>query len=224
MSVADRGQGMSPDVVKRIFEPFFTTKPPGKGTGLGLSQVYGFVKQSGGEIEVDSAEGAGHAVSDLPADQHGGAAPGSRGGKPARRRRAALRILLVEDDLSVAAVTDAMLTDFGHKVHRAANADEALRDPVVRGGARRAVLRRRHARRHERRRARQPGSRRSDRSLKVLLTSGFAGESLDEWLSRGAWPFLRKPFLSTELAAALANLEPGPHDDSRAGARSSARG
>ena len=46
-------------------------------------------------------------------------------------------------------------------------------------------------------------------SLKVLLTSGFAGESLDEWLSQGAWPFLRKPFLSTELAQALANLEPG---------------
>ena len=45
--------------------------------------------------------------------------------------------------------------------------------------------------------------------LKVLLTSGFAGESLDEWLSQGAWPFLRKPFLSTELAQALANLDPG---------------
>lgn len=56
--------------------------------------------------------------------------------------------------------------------------------------------------------------------LKVLLTSGFAGESLDEWLSQGAWPFLRKPFLSTELAAALANLEPEPHDDSSAGTHS----
>jgi hypothetical protein len=55
----------------------------------------------------------------------------------------------------------------------------------------------------------------------VLLTSGFAGESLDEWLSEGAWPFLRKPFLSTELAAALANLSP-ERDGSRA--PSSARG
>lgn len=45
--------------------------------------------------------------------------------------------------------------------------------------------------------------------LKVLLTSGYAGESLDEWLSQGAWPFLRKPFLSTELAEALADLDPG---------------
>jgi len=60
--------------------------------------------------------------------------------------------------------------------------------------------------------------------VKVLLTSGFAGESLDEWLSEGAWPFLRKPFLSTELAEALANLEPEPHDRSRADTSSRARG
>jgi DNA-binding NtrC family response regulator len=60
--------------------------------------------------------------------------------------------------------------------------------------------------------------------LKVLLTSGFAGESLDEWLSQGAWPFLRKPFLSTELAETLANLEPEIRDAARAGAPSSARG
>ena len=56
--------------------------------------------------------------------------------------------------------------------------------------------------------------------LKVLLTSGFAGESLDEWLSQGAWPFLRKPFLSTELAEALASLYAESHDDSRLGSRS----
>ena len=127
MSVADRGQGMSPDVVKRIFEPFFTTKPPGKGTGLGLSQVYGFVKQSGGEIEVDSAEGAGTAFRIyLPTS----AAEPEQDHAAASRRTSTcgrLRILLVEDDLSVAAVTEAMLIDFGHKVHRAANADEALR-------------------------------------------------------------------------------------------------
>jgi PAS domain S-box len=223
MSVADRGHGMSPDVAKRIFEPFFTTKPPGKGTGLGLSQVYGFVKQSGGEIDVESAEGAGtrfriYLPTSVAEPDQDHATAGERPGvvRP-------LAILLVEDDLSVAAVTEAMLIDFGHKVNRAANADEALRvlwseaeldvlfsDVVMPGSmngvdlARQAVAQRPH--------------------LKVLLTSGFAGESLDEWLSQGAWPFLRKPFLSTELAAALANLDPEPHDDSRAGARSDARG
>jgi NO-binding membrane sensor protein with MHYT domain/nitrogen-specific signal transduction histidine kinase/ActR/RegA family two-component response regulator len=222
MSVADRGAGMSPDVVKRIFEPFFTTKPPGKGTGLGLSQVYGFVKQSGGEVEVDSAAGAGTRFRIyLPTTTAAPHQDPVSAGAPVDEVQP-LRILLVEDDLSVAAVTDAMLTDFGHKVHRAMNADEALRilwseaeldvlfsDVVMPGGmngvelASQAVVQRPH--------------------LKVLLTSGFAGESLDEWLSRGAWPFLRKPFLSAELAAALASLAPGPHDDSRAGARSSAR-
>jgi DNA-binding NtrC family response regulator len=60
--------------------------------------------------------------------------------------------------------------------------------------------------------------------LKVLLTSGYAGETLDEWLSQGAWPFLRKPFLSSELAAALASLDPEPHDDTSSGRSSDARG
>jgi len=214
MSVADRGHGMNPDVVKRIFEPFFTTKPPGKGTGLGLSQVYGFVKQSGGEIEVDSAEGAGTRfriylpISAAQPDQDREAISARVGVVQP------MRILLVEDDPSVAAVTEVMLGDFGHKVHRAANAGEALRilwseaeldvlfsDVVMPGSmngvdlAKQAVAQRPH--------------------LKVLLTSGFAGETLDEWLSQGAWPFLRKPFLSTELAEALANLGPEPHDDLR---------
>jgi CheY-like chemotaxis protein len=214
MSVADRGEGMSPDVIKRIFEPFFTTKPPGKGTGLGLSQVYGFVKQSGGEIEVDSAEGAGTRfriylpiIAAEPEQDH--PAVSQRGGivRP-------LNILLVEDDPSVAAVTEIMLVDFGHKVHRAANADEALRilwseaeldvlfsDVVMPGGMNGAEL------------AKQAVTQRPQ--LRVLLTSGFGGQSLDEWLSQGAWPFLRKPFLSTELAQALASLDPEPHDDSR---------
>ena len=211
MSVADRGQGMSPDVAKRIFEPFFTTKPPGKGTGLGLSQVYGFVKQSGGEIAVDSTQGAGTCfriyLPTIAAEPQQDLAPDSEHVGDVRP----LRILLVEDDLSVAAVTEAMLTDFGHKVHRSMNADEALRilwseteldvlfsDVVMPGSingvdlASQAVLHR--------------------PQLKVLLTSGFAGESLDAWLSQGAWPFLRKPFLSTELSAALASLDSQAHD------------
>lgn len=222
MSVADRGQGMSPDVVKRIFEPFFTTKPAGKGTGLGLSQVYGFVKQSGGEVEVHSREGEGSRF-EIYLPTSTAAADGEQPMAGVHTGEVQpLTILLVEDDASVAAVTEAMLIDFGHKVHCAANADEALRilwsdaeldvlfsDVVMPGEMNGVDL------------AKQAAVQRPQ--LKILLTSGFAGESLDESLSQGAWPFLRKPFHSTELAQALAKLEPAPHDDSRSGARSNAQ-
>src|SRR6185312_3372170 len=62
VTVADTGTGMTADVMEKAFEPFFTTKPSGAGTGLGLSMVYGFVKQSGGHVEIDSAVDLGTTV------------------------------------------------------------------------------------------------------------------------------------------------------------------
>ena len=59
ISVTDTGVGMAPEVIARAFDPFFTTKPAGKGTGLGLSMLYGFVKQSGGHVRIDSKPGQG---------------------------------------------------------------------------------------------------------------------------------------------------------------------
>ena len=59
VTVSDTGEGIPPEQLARVFEPFFTTKPAGKGTGLGLSIVYGFVKQSGGDIQIRSKVGKG---------------------------------------------------------------------------------------------------------------------------------------------------------------------
>jgi signal transduction histidine kinase len=62
ISVSDDGVGMEPHVLERVFDPFFTTKPLGQGTGLGLSMVYGFAKQSGGQVRIESQPGKGTTV------------------------------------------------------------------------------------------------------------------------------------------------------------------
>ena len=92
VSVADTGAGMPPEVLERVFEPFFTTKPVGQGTGLGLSQVWGFARQSGGLVRIESAPGRGTTVRLLlpahaRAAAEGWAAPPAPSGPAARARR-----------------------------------------------------------------------------------------------------------------------------------------
>ncbi len=129
ITVSDTGVGMSPVTLSHAFEPFFTTKEVGRGTGLGLSQVYGFVKQSGGHVTIDSQPGAGTTVSiHLPRLNQN--APEEFAG--AREQVADLEdnssksILVVEDDDAVRGFSTEVLRGLGYVVLEAPNAGAAL--------------------------------------------------------------------------------------------------
>ena len=130
VAVADTGSGMPPEVVAQIFEPFFTTKPVGKGTGLGLSQVYGFVKQSGGHVSVDTRPGRGSTLKlYLPraaANAESAAEPEALQSRPTTHIAAGETILVVEDEAMVRRLSVAALEDAGYRVLAAADATEAL--------------------------------------------------------------------------------------------------
>ena len=115
ISVRDTGCGIPEHILHRVFEPFFTTKEVGKGTGLGLSQVYGFARQSGGTVTIESAKGQGTCVTIfLPrtADEIGFAKPPDIFDEV----RFSGRVLLVEDNRDVSEVTRGMLEDLGFSV------------------------------------------------------------------------------------------------------------
>lgn len=129
IAVADTGAGMPREVLAKAFEPFFTTKEVGRGTGLGLSQVYGFVKQSGGQVRIDSVPGEGTRV-ELYLPRH--LAPGPTSGQPAaapdvERARAGETILVVDDEAAVRSLSAEMLQMLGYAVHVADGAAAALR-------------------------------------------------------------------------------------------------
>jgi two-component system NtrC family sensor kinase len=127
IAVQDAGTGIEPEHIDRIFEPFFTTKGQGKGTGLGLSQVYGFAQQSGGAITVKGKPGQGSTFTlFLPRALQTPIVPGSPAQTQMRNNNSKGRILLVEDNVPVAEVTAAMLSDAGYEVTRSASASAAL--------------------------------------------------------------------------------------------------
>jgi CheY-like chemotaxis protein len=127
LAVSDTGAGMDEPTKDRIFEPFFTTKDPGKGTGLGLAMVYGFIKQSGGHINVYSEPGLGSTFKMyLPEVE---ALPTSRELPPNSEKmpHGNETILLAEDDNAVRSLTRRVLQTFGYTVLEAAHGSEALR-------------------------------------------------------------------------------------------------
>jgi signal transduction histidine kinase/CheY-like chemotaxis protein/HAMP domain-containing protein len=211
LSVADTGHGMLPEVRDRIFEPFFTTKEVGKGTGLGLSMVYGFVRQSGGYISVESAPSEGTTIAlYLPKatqEPHAEVETDRTRAMP----RGSERILLVEDNDDMLEVTSAMLTTFGYRVVCARNGTEAIRilesdqefdllfsDVVMPNGPNGVEL------------ARE--AKRWNGKIKILLTSGYAGDVLARHRAANEFPFIHKPFRVSELAQCLRSVLPKGDD------------
>lgn len=203
ISVADTGRGMAPETLARAMEPFFTTKEAGRGSGLGLSMVYGFAKQSGGHLRIDSTLGYGTRVElFLPASQTRAAAPEVVGGK--RLEGGGETVLVVEDDAAVRNITVAFLRSSGYQVVAVGSAEDALlrladsgpiallfSDVMLGEGMNGKEL--------------ATVVRRMSPAIPVLLTSGYEtyvdtgqADSVD------TFELLRKPYRREELVAAVA--------------------
>jgi PAS domain S-box-containing protein len=197
LKVSDTGSGMSPDVVERVFEPFFTTKSFGEGTGLGLSQVFGFAKQLGGAVLVDSEVDKGSTFTLYLPAARGAEGANSRvnGAKPRGR------VLIVEDDTFVAELAADMLSELGFQSSIAHSAKEALdrlaggdkpklvfTDIVMPGGLTGIELARKL-------RERFP-------ELPILLTTGYS----EQVTATQGFPVLQKPYELNALAEAVGSL------------------
>ena len=119
LCVTDTGTGMPPEVIERAFDPFFTTKPIGEGTGLGLSMIYGFVRQSGGQVRIHSTVGQGTTLClYLPRLATGEAAAPAIVAEPGRHHQAGRgrTVLLVEDEAAIRDLVGELLGDAGYRV------------------------------------------------------------------------------------------------------------
>jgi len=207
LSVADTGTGMAPEVKARAFEPFFTTKEAGKGTGLGLSTIYGFVRQSGGAIAIDSELGSGTTIRlFLPRASPQAEEPAAAGAPGAVADILAGRhVLVVDDEKQVRSLARSMLEDMGCEVTVAEDAEAALRH--LEQGAEIALLFTD---------CMMPGrldgpalaveARRRIPQLPVLFTSGVQGRVEMSGEAGRNMAFLPKPYTAEQLAAAMRTL------------------
>jgi PAS domain S-box-containing protein len=205
LALTDTGSGMDPETVKQVFEPFFTTKPEGQGTGLGLSMVYGFVKQSGGHINIYSEVGHGTTVRIyLPRTREAEDALASDTLAPPIGGTET--VLVVEDDEDVRATAVEMLADLGYRVLTAKDAQSALH--IIESGAAIDVLftdvvmpgRLRGPDLSEKAKRRLP-------RLAVLFTSGYTDNAVVHGGKLGeAFELLSKPYSRDALARKLRHV------------------
>ena len=215
ITVTDTGSGMDEETRLKVFEPFFTTKAFGTGSGLGLSMVYGFIRQSGGAVTVDSKQGRGTCLTlylpyrRVPASGNAG---GGASQEDALKHGHGELLLLVEDDPDVANTVTDQLQNLGYSVLRAESADDAralaldlpelkavLSDIIMPGQMNGLVL------------ARE--IRRQRKDLGIALMSGYA-----DWSDLAGneqdcqFPVLAKPFTDAQLAQTLRKILHNPSD------------
>jgi len=206
ISIADTGTGIAPEHLERVFEPFFTTKPVGKGTGLGLSQLFGFARQSGGDVAIDSTVGIGTTVSlylprSLRTQDAGTKRAGAPGGETGQGSAfAGATILVVEDDPRVSRATIGSLEELGFVPIACASGREALNIlglhpeielvvtdvmmPEMTGPELVRIIAERHP------------------DVAVLFVTGYVGEA-GEAEELAGYDLLRKPFTVSGLAEAV---------------------
>ncbi|MGJ4891699.1 response regulator [Bradyrhizobium sp. HKCCYLRH3099] len=126
IAITDSGVGMPREVVEKAFDPFFTTKEPGQGTGLGLSQVYGFVKQSGGHVNIYSEVGEGTTVKIYLPRAHAAAVEAPDNRAAVVGSRGSETVLVVEDEPEVRSYIAETLAELGYAVHEAPDGPAAL--------------------------------------------------------------------------------------------------
>jgi PAS domain S-box-containing protein len=202
ISLSDTGVGIAPARLVQIFEPFYTTKEVGRGTGLGLSQVYGFAKQSGGDVAVESEVGRGTTFTIyLPRTERarGDDASDEERSLAAVKDGRGRRVLVVEDNIEVGRFSTQLLQDLGYETTWAANAADALSclesgqvfdvvfSDVVMPGINGIEL-------GQQIRLRYP-------NLPVILTSGYSHVLAEK--GRHGFELLQKPYAAEELSRVL---------------------
>jgi PAS domain S-box-containing protein len=204
VEIEDTGHGIDPDKIDRIFEPFFTTKDVGKGTGLGLSQVYGFTKQSNGEVRVDSTVGVGTTFRLLlPARDD---RPKTHTDEPeVEASHNGGRVLVVEDNADVRNFAVDLLSDLGFEAEVADSAQAALE--ILSAGSRFDVIFSDVV---------MPGMsgiefahlvREQWPEVPIVLTSGYSHVLVEE--GRHGFPLLHKPYSAEALAKCLHEAREG---------------
>ncbi|NIK43731.1 PAS domain S-box-containing protein [Xanthomonas arboricola] len=209
LSVQDTGTGMSADVMSKVFEPFFTTKPIGQGTGLGLSMIYGFTRQSGGHVRIDSEVGVGTTMAlylprfdgVLAQDE---AVPATE--QPLRSTAPSCTVLLVEDETAIRVLMSEVLSEAGYRVIETAEGSAAVErlrsqetiDLLVTDVGLTGGLNGRQV---------ADAGRQSRPTLPVLFVTGYAATAavgagqLEEGME-----VLTKPFLAVDLERRVAQL------------------